>query len=444
MLSGSLLDKIMLFALPLAASSILQQLFNSADVAVVGRFAGSQALAAVGSNGSTVNLLLNLFIGLSVGANVVIATHIGRGETQKVQEIVHTVMALALVSGVFLLVLGMIVAKPLLILTESPHDVIDLATVYLRIYFLGMPFIMVYNFGAAILRSTGDTKRPMYCLIFSGVINVCLNLVLVIVFHLGVAGVAIATVTANGVSAGMILYFLTHEEDMIRLHLNKLFFKGEYLKAVGKIGAPAGIQGMVFSLSNVCIQTAINGFGSDAAAGSATALNFEMFAYYLVSAFAQATVTFTSQNYGAGQVGRCKKVFRQSLFSGICFSGLLCAVFMVWSDFFVRIYTVEEAVIPYALARMAHVLVFLWMTNTYEISGSALRGMGHSLLPAMLTLLGSCGFRILWICTVVRKYNSYDILMNVYPVSWVITGGAVMTAYLIIRRKVFRGFPSEL
>lgn len=437
MLSGSLLDKMMLFALPLAASSILQQLFNSADVAVVGRFAGSQAMAAVGSNSSLINLLINLFVGLSVGANVVIANYIGRGDTKKVQEVVHTVITLALLSGVFLLLLGITVARPLLLLMDSPHDVIDLASVYLRIYFLGMPFIMLYNFGAAVLRSTGDTKRPMYCLVLSGVINVCLNLLLVIVFRLGVAGVGIATVVSNGVSAGLVLHFLLHEEEMIRLYPGRLTINKDYLKSIVKIGAPAGIQGMVFSLSNMCIQAAINGFGSSAVAGSAAAWNFEQFAYFVINAFAQTTVTFTSQNYGAKQYERCRKVYRLSMVSSMAFCALMCAVFIAGRGTFIRFYTTDPVVIEYAMIRMSHVLVLEFLTGTYEISGAALRGIGCSMLPSCLTLLGSCGFRLLWIYTVFRNSDNFGLLMSVYPLTWIITGTAVAAAYLIVRKKKF-------
>ena len=266
MLNGSIFDKILLFALPLAISSILQQLFNSVDVAVVGRFASSEALAAVGSNSSVISLLINLFVGISVGANVVIANYIGQGKTEKIQDAVHTVMIVSLISGVFLLVLGLMIARPILEIMGTPENVIDLAVLYLHIYFLGMPFLMIYNFGAAVLRSKGDTKRPLYCLIISGVINACLNLLFVIVFKLSVAGVAIATVIADGVSAVLIIYFLMNEEETIRLRLNKLKIKKSELIKVIKIGVPAGLQGVVFSVSNVCIQTAINSFGSDAVA----------------------------------------------------------------------------------------------------------------------------------------------------------------------------------
>ena len=426
MLNGSIFDKILLFALPLAISSILQQLFNSV------------ALAAVGSNSSVISLLINLFVGISVGANVVIANYIGQGKTEKIQDAVHTVMIVSLISGVFLLVLGLMIARPILEIMGTPENVIDLAVLYLHIYFLGMPFLMIYNFGAAVLRSKGDTKRPLYCLIISGVINACLNLLFVIVFKLSVAGVAIATVIADGVSAVLIICFLMNEEETIRLRLNKLKIKKSELIKVIKIGVPAGLQGVVFSVSNVCIQTAINSFGSDAVAGSATGLNFEYFTYFTISAFVQAAVTFTSQNYGARNFKRCKKIFVYSMISSVVICGLMSTIFVVWRDFFAEIYTTDKAVLEYASIRMVHVLLFECLASSYEIGGAALRGLGYSMTPAVLTVLGSCVFRLIWIYTVFNKFRSFEMLMNVYPVSWIITGIAVLIAYAIVRKKLFK------
>lgn len=434
MLHGSLWDKILLFSLPLAGSSILQQLFNSADVAVVGRFAGSQALAAVGSNSSVISLMVNLFVGLSVGANVVIARLIGRHEPEKVREAVHTVVMLALISGGFMLIVGQLAAKPLLVFMDTPDDVVELAVLYLRIYFLGMPFIMIYNFGAAILRSKGDTKRPLYCLILSGVINVCLNLLLVIVFKLSVAGVGIATVASNGISAGMILYFLTHEEDMIRVDFGRLALKKSCLMSVLKIGLPAGLQGIVFSISNVCIQTAVNGFGADAIAGASAALNFEYFSYYVSNAFGQAAVTFTSQNYGAGQWERCKKTLWLSMVFGFVLCEVMSLLFVGAGRFFIGFYTTEEGVIHFALIRMVHALAFNGLTAVYETGGGFLRGLGHSMLPAFLTMLGCCGFRLVWVYTVFVHIHSFEMLMNVYPASWMITDIFVLAACCVISR----------
>lgn len=443
MIHGPMFYKILFFALPLAASSILQQLFNSADVAVVGRFAGSAALAAVGGNSPVINLLINMFVGLSIGANVIIANFIGQGREDKVKEAVHTVMSVALISGVSLLVIGIIIAKPILLMINTPSEVINLAVLYLRIYFLGMPFVMVYNFGAAILRSTGETRKPLYCLIISGIINILLNLLLVIVFNLSVAGVAIATVIADGVSAFLVVYFLSHSDDAIRLNIRELSLNKEIVVKVIKIGAPAGLQGVVFSLSNVFIQSAINGFGTHAIAGSSAGLNYEYFTYYMINAFNQTAVTFTSQNYGAKDLERCKRAFRISLATGMTLTLIMSLIFVGATDFFAGIYTNDPVAIKYAIIRMKHVTLLECLTGVYEISGGALRGMGHSLLPALLTVIGSCGFRVVWLYTVFKIVPTFTMLMNVYPVTWIITGAMVMTSYLIIRKRIEAGQGQE-
>lgn len=438
MLHGSLADKIIFFALPLAASSILQQLFNAADVAVVGRFAGNQALAAVGGNSSVINLLVNLFVGFSVGANVVIARYIGEGKKEKIQKTVHAVIALALICGVILAVLGNVVAAPLLTLMNTPEEVLPLATVYLKIYFGGMPFFMLYNFGSAILRSIGDTQKPLYCLTISGIINVGLNLLLVIVFHLGVVGVAIATVTANGVSAAMILWFLGRSNELIRMDLKKIALDREEVVKIIKIGAPAGLQGMVFSFSNVCIQSAINGFGTDAIAGSAAALNYEFFTYFVTSAFTQAAVTFASQNYGAASYERCKKVCRISMVLAMCGTGILSVWFTVGYKFFLGIFAADAMAVSYGAIRMFHIQIFSFLPPIYEVVGGVLRGMGYSMTPAVLTMFGSCAVRIIWIYTVFAWKPSLEMLFWVYPFSWVTTIILVVGAYFIIGRKAFR------
>ena len=435
MLNGPLMSRIILFALPLAASSILQQLFNAADVAVVGRFAGNQALAAVGGNSSVINLLVNLFVGFSVGANVVIARYIGEGKTEKIQSTVHTVISMALICGLILSVLGNVVAGPLLKLMNTPDEVLPLATVYLKIYFGGMPFFMLYNFGSAILRSIGDTQKPLYCLILSGFVNVGLNLLLVIVFKLSVVGVAIATVTANGVSAGLILLFLCRSKESIRLDLRRLKLCLEEAVKIVKIGAPAGLQGMVFSFSNVCIQSAINGFGTDAIAGSAAALNYEFFTFFVTSAFTQAAVTFTSQNYGARQYERCKSVWRISALLGVCGTGISCAVFVLGREFFLGLFAADAVAVSYGALRMLHIQVFSFMPPLYEVTGGVLRGMGYSMTPAILTMFGSCAVRVIWIYTVFAWKPTLRMLFWVYPFSWVITIALVVGAYVVISRK---------
>ncbi len=438
MTHGTLWNKILIFALPLAASSILQQLFNSVDTAVVGRFASSQALAAVGSNGSLISLLINLFIGISLGSNVVIAHYIGQGAQKNIQAAIHTAIVVALVSGFFVMILGQFIARPVLLLMGTPEDVIDLAVLYLRIYLLGMPFIMLYDFGSSILRSTGDSKRPLYSLIVAGVINTLLNLVLVIGFKLSVSGVAIATVISNVVSSGIVIYFLTQESEPIRLDLKKLAVSTTELKKILKIGVPAGLQGMMFSIANVCIQSTINSFGSDAIAGSAAALNYEFFSYFMVNAFAQTTVTFTSQNYGAGEYGRCKKIFRIVMMFSLISCGLLSAVFVIGRGFFLGIYSTDANVLVYAKQRICIATTLELLTSIYEISAGAMRGLGHSMTPAVITFMGSCVLRLIWISTACKMVHEFWVLMIIYPISWIITGIAMMIAYGMLKHRIFK------
>ena len=424
MTHGTLWNKLLLFALPLAASSILQQLFNSVDTAVVGRFASSRALAAVGSNSSLIALMINLFIGISLGSNVIISRYIGQKAEEHVKGAIHTAIVVALCSGIFVLVLGQFIARPVLTLMGTPKDV--------------LPFIMLYDFSSSILRSIGDSRRPLYALIAAGIINTGLNLILVIVFHLGVSGVAIATVVSNIVSSGILFYILLHEQEPIRVSLSGLSIDWGELKKILIIGVPAGLQGMVFSLANVCIQSMINSFGSNAIAGSAAALNFEFFAYFMVNAFAQTTVTFTSQNYGAGDFQRCKKVYRLCMIFSVIFCGLLSGIFVLGRDFFLRLYTTDPNVLTFAVQRLLIVTTLELLTSTYEISGGAMRGFGHSLTPALITVVGSCVLRLIWINTVCRAVHEFWVVMIIYPISWVLTGTAMITAYLLLRRKLMR------
>ena len=436
MLHGSLLDKILIFAMPLAFSMVLQQLFNSADVAVVGRFDSPQAMAAVGSNGAAINLMVNLFVGLSIGANVIVAKYIGKNEQSKIHDAVHTSISIALICGVILLIWGLTVARPLLTLMNTPADIIDLAVVYFRIYFLGTPFIMLYNFGSAILRSKGDSNRPLWSLAFGGVVNVILNLIFVIGFKLSVVGVALATVISNIVSAVMIIYFLIREEPPFNLKFTKLNIDKADTIQILKIGLPAGLQGMLFSISNVMIQTAINSLGSYASAGSAAALNFDFLTYYFVAAFTQAAVTFTSQNFGAGNYERCKKVFNLTMLAGLATTGAACAICAIWKTEILSIYTVNPEVLRFAEVRMIHAVAFLWMCNIYEIPSGVLRGMGHSTLPTVIILLGCCVLRIIWVYTVFAYFKDFAILMDVYPVSWGITSVVMLIAYFYLWREI--------
>lgn len=439
MTHGPLWNKILLFALPLAASSILQQLFNSVDTAVVGRFASSQALAAVGSNSSLISLMINLFIGISLGSNVVIAHYIGQKSEKNIQAAVHTAIVVAILSGIFVMILGQFIARPVLLLMGTPEDVIDLAVVYLRIYLIGMPFIMLYDFGSSILRSTGDSKRPLYSLIIAGIVNTVLNLVLVIVFRLGVSGVAIATVISNVVSSSIVITILMRESAPIKLDLKKLTIVPRELKKILTIGVPAGLQGMVFSIANVCIQSTINSFGSAAIAGSAAALNYEFFAYFMVNAFAQTTVTFTSQNYGAGEYARCRKIYHISMWFSLLSCGLLSAIFVLGRDMFLGLYSTDPDVLYYAKQRIIIATTLELLTSIYEISAGAMRGLGHSLLPAIITVAGSCVLRLIWISTVCRVIHEFWVLIIIYPISWIVTGIIMVIAYHIIKRKVVRG-----
>lgn len=436
MLHGPMLGRILLFALPLAASSCLQQLFNSVDVAVAGRLVGREALAAVGSNASVISLMINLFVGISVGANVVIANHIGQNNAARIRRAVDTVMVTAAVSGLLLMAVGYMAARPILAAMDTPADIIVPATRYLRIIFLGMPFMMLFNFSAAILRSMGDTRRPLYILIVAGVVNTCLNFFLIAVFGLGVEGVAIATVTAHGVSAGLVLRLLRGESEPIRLH-RRLRPSRREMSRILQIGVPAGVQGMVFSLANVFIQSAVNGYGSAAVAGSAAALNYEYYCYFFVSAFTGACVTFVSQNYGARRFDRCRKAVRQTMALALVSCMALNVLFVWQKDISIGIFTADAEAFVYAAVRLETVLLFQWMACSYEIAGAALRGLGHSALPALLTVFGTCALRLLWVYLVAPQFHSFRWLLTVYPLSWVLTGTMVCAAYAMVSRRLF-------
>ncbi len=443
MLHGGLAGKLILFAIPLAFSSILQQLFNSADVAVVGRFAGSAALAAVGSCVALVGIFVNLIVGLAVGPNAALANLIGQGQRDRISGMVHTILTFGMILGVVLMGLGFLTAKTVLEASGTPESVINEALLYIRIYFIGVPFMTIYNFGAAILRSYGDTKRPMYYLVLSGTVNVILNLVFVICFGLGVEGVAISTTISNILSTILVLVHLHGKEDEFQFRFHKMHIEWRDLKRVLMIGIPAGIQGAIFSVSNVFIQSGINSFGEDAIAGSSLALNFEYFTYDIANAFAQAAVTFTSQNFGAGNLKRCKRIFWLCMLFGMGFTEILSIVFMIWDDFFVSIYTISDVVAVYGLIRMHHVCALEGLTATYEVESAALRGMGKSLEPSIITILGTVVFRMIWLVTIFKWIPTYDMLMNVYIASWVFTGGLIFIVYILYMRKLEKQFAEK-
>lgn len=435
MLNGPMTGKLIKMAMPLAAISILQQLFNAADVAVVGRFASDTAMAAVGANTPVINMFITLMTGIATGGNVTISTLIGEGKHDRIKDAVHTVFSISLVGGVLIVLIGQIIARPILNLINVPDDVIDQSVIYLRIYLFAMMFAVIYNFASAILRSKGDTRRPLYCLIASGIINVILNLIFVIGFSLDVVGVAVATLIANFVCALSTVIILMKEDDFLKFSLKDLGFDKELLKFTLHIGLPAGLQGMTFSISNIIIQSGINSFGADCIAGNTAALNYEFAAYFIVNAFAQTATTFTSQNYGNGNAERCKKVYRQcfALSTGMCFAA--CIVIWISPKFWLSFFTADAAVLAFGLIRMRYVVILEWLTSLNEIPASTIRGMGVSLPPTIISITGSCIFRIIWMLTVFKWFNSYNTLMIVYPVSWVFLAVCMVPLYLIMSRK---------
>lgn len=433
---GPMLKKIILFSLPLAASSILQLLFNAADVVVVGRFAGSTALAAVGSNGALINLLVNLFVGLSLGANVVAARCFGAKDEKGVQNTVQTAVTLGIVSGILLAFVGFFVARGLLELMSCPEDVIDLSTLYLKIYFIGMPMTMLYNFSSALLRSVGDTRRPLYCLALAGVINVVLNLVFVIGFHLSVAGVALATIISQTVSACLVTWILTREKGALHLDLRHLGFHKGALLQILRIGLPAGLQSTVFSLSNVVIQSAINSFGSTIVAGNSAASNIEGFVYTAMNSFAQAAVTFTSQNMGARRYDNLDRVMRNCLLCVVVTGLVLGGGASLLGTQLLHFYSSDEAVIAAGLARLHIISATYLLCGIMDVLASCLRGRGYSVLPMIVSLVGSCLLRLVWIATIFQLFRSTTTLYLSYPISWILTAAVHFICLLVVRRKL--------
>lgn len=437
MLHGPLWGKILTFSLPLIASGILQQSFNAVDVAVIGQYSTKQAIAAVGSNGPIISILVNLFLGIAVGANVVIATYLGQKHDSAVRRSVSTVAIVSVASGVLLLLAGTLLARPILEAMSAPPDVIDLAAQYLRIYFCGMPFIMIYNFGSAILRSVGDTKLPFYSLLVATVCNMLLDWLFVAVFGMGVDGVAWATVIANALNAAIIVWFLTREPEPVTLSLKRWSMSVPDFRKMLQIGIPAGLQGMVFSFSNIFIQSAINKFGADAIAGSAAALTYEAYCYYIVTAFCAATIAFTGQNFGARKPDRCKEVVRICMIYSVVLCGLANGLITWQEDFFIRVFSSDPAVMHFASVRFHTVLIFQCLASSYEVSGAYMRGLGYSLTPMILTIFGTCVLRLGWVYIFPMIDYSFRTLMIIYPITWTVTGIAVILAARRVQRRVF-------
>lgn len=440
MCNGPILGKMLLFALPLMLSSMLQLLFNAADIIVVGQYCGDNSLAAVGSNSALINLLTNVFIGLSIGANVLVAKFYGAGHDKGVEETVHTAMLLSLISGLILTALGEIFATQLLVLMKTPDAILDLATLYLRIYFIGMPSMMVYNFGSAIMRSVGDTKRPLYFLMAAGVINVGLNLLLVRVFELDVAGVAIATVVSQTVSATLVILCMIRDKGAIHLVPRNLRLIRDKVLGIMRIGLPAGFQGSIFSLSNVVIQSSINTFGEVVVAGNSAAANIEGFVYMGMNAFHHATLSFTGQNMGAGKYDRIKKTM---------FTGLACVsvvgLVLGWLVVFLGrpllgIYTENPAAIDAGMVRVLLICGPYLLCGVMDVMVGVIRGMGYAILPMTVSLVGACGLRLLWLATIYRipRYHTTRTIYMSYPVTWGITFLVDVICFIIIWNKIIK------
>ena len=436
MCNGTIMDKLITFAFPLMLSGVLQLMFNAVDIIVVGRFSGSSSLAAVGSTTALINVFTNLFIGISLGANVLAARFFATGREKEMSETVHTSITFALISGIVMAIIGQICAKGALELMGTPEDVIGLSTLYMRIYFLGMPFFMLYNYGAAILRAVGDTKRPLYFLVISGVINAVLNMVLVIVFDLGVAGVAIATVFSQMISCVLVLICLARTDASYRLYISKLGMKQEYLEQIFRVGIPAGIQSTVINFSNALLQSSVNSFGSTAMAGYTAANNILGFLYMSINSVTQACMSFTSQNYGVGKYKRMDRVLLDCLILSVSVALLLGCGAYIFGTQILQIYTDDAQVIQCGLEILSITTVPYFLCGIMDLFPGALRGMGYSAVPMILSIIGTVGTRILWIFVFFPQYRSLYFLFISYPGSWLATIVMQVICFIVVRRHV--------
>lgn len=435
MCNGPLLSKILIFALPLMASGVLQLLFNAADIIVVGQFSGSQALAAVGSTSALVNLFTNVFIGFSIGTNVLVAQFFAAKDDKNVFEIVHTSILLAFIGGIFLILVVIPFAPVILAWMGTPDDVLSQAALYIRILFVGMPMMLVYNFGAAILRAIGDTRRPLYYLAFSGVINVLLNLMFVIVFHMGVAGVALATIISQTISALMVCKCLMQSDGMYRLDIKSLHINKGKMMAIVRIGLPAGLQGAVFSISNVLIQSSVNSFGSVAMAGNTAGNNIEGFVYTAMNALYQTALSFTSQNLGGGKYERIRKVAVQCLILVTLIGAVFGNLAIYFGDTLLGFYSSDPEVIAFGLRRLTIMCRVYFLCGLMDVTVGVLRGLGAAMSPMIISLTGACGLRVLWIFTVFQWHRSLETLYISYPITWTITWLAQLICLFIIWKK---------
>ncbi len=442
MCSGSILKKMLMFTLPLMLSSILQLLFNAADIVVVGRFAGDNSLAAVGSTTALINLLTNLFVGLSIGANVTAARNYGGKREDALSRTVHTAVTISIVSGIILTVIGVVGTKEMLRLMSTPDEIIDLAADYLRIYFAGITATTIYNFGSALLRAIGDTKRPLYYLLAAGAVNVVLNLLFVIVFKMDVSGVALATIISESLSAFLVIRCLMRETGAIKLELKKLRVHKAELVSIIRIGLPAGFQGIVFALSNVVIQSSVNLFGNIVVAGNSAAANIEGFVYMAMNSFYQATLSFMSQNFGAGQYKRLNKILACGELCVVVVGLVLGNAAVLFGNQLLRIYSDSPEVIAAGMVRLHYISKVYFLCGIMDVLVGALRGIGYSVLPMVVSLLGACGLRLLWIATVfqIPQFHKVEVVYLSYAITWIITAGVHFLCYVIVRKKVTRKY----
>lgn len=436
MCNGTIMNKLISFSLPLLLSGVLQLMFNAVDIIVVGRFAGSKPLAAVGSTTALISMFTNLFIGVSLGANVLAARFFASGKDKEVSDTVHTAITFALLSGILMMVVGVCFSKMTLELMDTPDDVIDMAALYLKIYFIGMPFFMMYNYGAAVLRAIGDTKRPLIFLIISGTVNALLNLFLVIVFHLDVEGVAIATVISQMISCVLVLRCLCKADASYKLRFSKLTLKWCYLKQIFQVGIPAGIQSTVINFSNVLLQSSVNSFGSTAMAGYTAANNILGFLYASINSVTQACMSFTSQNYAVGKTKRMDKILINCIILSITVSTVLGGGAYIFGEQILSIYNKEPQVIQCGIEILSFTTLTYFLCGVMDLFPGALRGMGHSAVPMILSIIGTVGTRIVWIYGIFPSHRSLDILFISYPVSWIITIVMQVSCFILVRRKV--------
>ena len=438
MTNGTIMDKLITFSLPLMLSGILQLMFNAVDIIVVGQFSGSRPLAAVGSTSALINVFTNFFIGISLGTNVLAARFFASGKMKEMSDTVHTSILFAAISGVVMMIVGLLFSRFALELMETPDEVIDMAALYLKIYFVGVPFFMLYNYGAAVLRAVGDTRRPLVFLVISGTVNAILNVILVVAFHLDVEGVAIATVISQMISCVLVLRCLCKTDAGYQLNFSKLSINGKYLRQIFQVGVPAGIQSTVINFSNVLLQSSVNSFGSIAMAGYTAANNLLGFLYTSINSVTQACMSFTSQNYGVKNTKRMDRVLVDCIILSILIATVMGGAFYVFGPQILSVYNKEPDVIKSGMEILSFTTLTYFLCGIMDLFPGAMRGMGRSGVPMILSIIGTVGTRIFWIYVIFPRNRALDVLFISYPVSWGLTIVMQVCCFILVRRKVHR------